>query len=102
VRRVVARRVVERRSVVERRRAVVSAQLVAKAAQGSRWAGGSGFVPVTLDFGVRFPNEKNQGKHAHHVFKYLVAQRVPTPRAQLCPRSCRNKHTREIEIEIGR
>ena len=62
---------------------------------GSRWAGGSCFVPVTVDFGAQFPNEKNQGKHAHHVFKYLVAQRVPTPRAQLCPRSCRiNTHER--------
>jgi hypothetical protein len=31
-----------------------------------------GLAPVTLEFWVRFPNERNQGKHAHPVSKYRV------------------------------
>ncbi len=29
-------------------------------------------APATLEFWVRFPNERNQGKQAHPVIKYLV------------------------------
>ena len=29
-------------------------------------------APATLEFWVRFPNERNQGKQAHPVFKYRV------------------------------
>ena len=29
-----------------------------------------GLAPATLEFGVRFPNERNQGKQAHPVLKY--------------------------------
>ena len=31
-----------------------------------------GFAPATLEFWVRFPNERNQGKQAHPVLKYRV------------------------------
>ena len=31
-----------------------------------------GSAPATLEFWVRFPNERNQGKQAHPVFKYRV------------------------------
>jgi hypothetical protein len=31
-----------------------------------------GLAPVTLEFWVRFPNERNQGKQAHPVLKYRV------------------------------
>jgi hypothetical protein len=31
-----------------------------------------GLAPATLEFWVRFPNERNQGKQAHPVLKYLV------------------------------
>jgi hypothetical protein len=31
-----------------------------------------GLAPVTLEFWVRFPNERNQGKQAHPVLKYWV------------------------------
>jgi len=31
-----------------------------------------GLAPATLEFWVRFPNEKNQGKQAHPVLKYRV------------------------------
>ncbi len=31
-----------------------------------------GLAPATLEFWVRFPNERNQGKQAHPVFKYWV------------------------------
>jgi hypothetical protein len=41
-----------------------------------------GLAPATLEFWVRFPNERNQGKQAHPVLKY----RVPHG-------SCSNKHT---------
>ena len=34
-----------------------------------------GLAPTTLEFGVRFPNERNQGKQAHPVLKYLVPHR---------------------------
>jgi hypothetical protein len=76
-------------------------------------------APVTLEFWVRFPNERNQGKQAHPVLKYRVphgSQCVmsrlihtglgssslivhvlhspPPPREQFCNRSCSNKtHT---------
>jgi hypothetical protein len=33
-----------------------------------------GLAPATLEFWVRFPNERNQGKQAHPVFKYRVPQ----------------------------
>jgi hypothetical protein len=78
-----------------------------------------GLAPATLEFWVRFPNERNQGKQAHPVLKYRVPQgsqcvmgrlihtglgsssliahvlhSPPPPRAQLCNRSCSNKtHT---------
>jgi hypothetical protein len=67
-----------------------------------------GLAPATLEFWVRFPNERNQGKQAHPVLKYrvphgshlgssyLIAHVLhspPPPRAQLCNRSCSNKHT---------
>ena len=78
-----------------------------------------GLAPVTLEFRVRFPNERNQGKQALPVLKYRVphgSQGVmgrlihtglgsssliahvlhspPPPREQLCNRSCSNKtHT---------
>jgi hypothetical protein len=31
-----------------------------------------GLTPATLEFWVRFPNERNQGKQAHPVLKYRV------------------------------
>ena len=31
-----------------------------------------GLAPATLEFWVRFPNERNQGKQAHLVLKYRV------------------------------
>jgi hypothetical protein len=31
-----------------------------------------GLAPATLEFWVRFPNERNQGKQAHPVLKYRV------------------------------
>jgi len=44
-----------------------------------RWLGSdplsawwSGLAPATLEFWVRFPNERNQGKQAHPVLKYRV------------------------------
>jgi hypothetical protein len=33
-----------------------------------------GLAPATLEFWVRFPNERNQGKQAHPVLKYRVPQ----------------------------
>jgi hypothetical protein len=33
-----------------------------------------GLAPATQEFGVRFPNERNQGKQAHPVLKYRVPQ----------------------------
>jgi hypothetical protein len=49
-----------------------------------RWLGSDplsawwlGLAPATLEFWVRFPNERNQGKQAHPVLKY----RVPPPHA---------------------
>jgi hypothetical protein len=45
---------------------------------GSRYPMGwwLGFAPVTLEFWVQFPNERNQdqGKQAHPVLKYRVPQ----------------------------
>jgi len=53
-----------------------------------------GLAPATLEFWVRFPNERNQGKQAHPVLKYRVPHGShPSPRKQLCTRSCSNKHT---------
>jgi hypothetical protein len=57
-----------------------------------------GLAPATLEFWVRFPNERNQGKQAHPVLKYRVPQGSHTlllpPREQFCNRSCSNKtHT---------
>ena len=47
--------------------------------QISRWLGSDpllawwlGLAPATLEFWVRFPNERNQGKQAHPVLKYRV------------------------------
>jgi hypothetical protein len=93
-----------------------------------RWLGSDplsawwlGLAPATLEFWVRFPNERNQGKQAHPVLKY----RVPSPhgshhphrprlvvshstcpplsssppREQLCNRSCSNKHTHTAPSE---
>ena len=44
-----------------------------------RWLGSDplsawwlGLAPATLEFWVRFPNERNQGKQAHPVLKYRV------------------------------
>jgi hypothetical protein len=44
-----------------------------------RWLGSDplsawwlGLAPDTLEFWVRFPNERNQGKQAHPVLKYRV------------------------------
>jgi len=44
-----------------------------------RWLGSNplsawwlGLAPATLEFWVRFPNERNQGKQAHPVLKYRV------------------------------
>ena len=44
-----------------------------------RWLGSDplsawwlGLAPATLEFWVRFPNERNQGKLAHPVLKYQV------------------------------
>jgi hypothetical protein len=31
-----------------------------------------GLAPATMEFWVRFPNERNQGKQAHPVLKYRV------------------------------
>ena len=42
----------------------------ALAAQLTAWW--VGLAPITLEFWVRFPNERNQGKQAHPVFKYRV------------------------------
>ena len=70
--------------------------------------GGWILQPATLGFWVRFPNERNQGKQAHPVIKYLVPHGSHTglgsssliahvlhsplpPREQLCNRSCSNK-----------
>jgi hypothetical protein len=36
-----------------------------------------GLAPATLEFWVRFPNERNQGKQAHPVLKYRVPQGSP-------------------------
>ena len=87
-----------------------------------RWLGSDplsawwlGLAPATLEFWVRFPNERNQGKQAHPVLKYRVphgsqvhtglgssslvalmmsSTLLPPPREQLCNRSCSNKtHT---------
>ena len=38
-----------------------------------------GLAPATLEFWVRFPNEKTQGKQAHSVLKYQVSLRVLAP-----------------------
>ena len=55
-----------------------------------------GLAPATLEFWVRFPNERNQGKQTHPVLKYRVPHGShPPPREQLCNKSCSNKtHTR--------
>ena len=80
-----------------------------------RWLGSDplsvwwlGLAPATLEFWVRFPNERNQGKQAHPVSKYRVphgSHRLVVyhstcrplssspPREQLCNRSFSNKHT---------
>ena len=68
-----------------------------------------GLAPATLEFWVRSPNERNQGKQARPVLKYRVphgshytglgsSSLVPhvlhslsPPREQLCNRSCSNK-----------
>jgi len=42
----------------------------ALAAQLTAWW--VGLAPITLEFWVRFPNERNQGKQAHPVLKYRV------------------------------
>ena len=36
-----------------------------------------GLAPATLEFWVRFPNERNQGKQAHPVLKYRVPHGTP-------------------------
>jgi len=66
-----------------------------------RWLGSDplsawwlGLAPATLEFWVRFPNERNQGKQSHPVLKYRVPH-GSHPREQLCNRSCSNKHTRK-------
>jgi hypothetical protein len=57
-----------------------------------------GLAPATLEFWVRFPNERNQGKQAHPVLKYRVPHgsqcrcsrmraRLPLPRV-LLPHTC--------------
>jgi hypothetical protein len=40
-----------------------------------------GLAPATLEFWVRFPNERNQGKQAHPVLKYRVPQGSHPPRS---------------------
>jgi hypothetical protein len=83
-----------------------------------------GLAPATLEFWVRFPNERNQGKQAHPVLKYRVPQGSqcvmgrlvhtglgssslvahvlpyppPPPCTHLCTRSCSNKHTHPLQI----
>ena len=38
-----------------------------------------GLAPATLEFWVRFPSERNQGKQAHPELKHRVPLRVPSP-----------------------
>jgi hypothetical protein len=40
-----------------------------------------GLAPATLEFWVRFPNERNQGKQAHPVLKYRVPHGSHSPHA---------------------
>ena len=74
------------------------------------WAWWLGLAPATLEFWVRFPNERNQGKQAHPVLKYRVPQShgsqhmsstLLPPREQLCNRSCSNKHTHTLSSACG-
>jgi hypothetical protein len=40
-----------------------------------------GLAPATLEFWVRFPNKRNQGKQAHPVLKYRVPHGSHSPHA---------------------
>jgi len=40
-----------------------------------------GLAPATLEFWIRFPNERNQGKQAHPVLKYRVLHGSISPRS---------------------
>jgi hypothetical protein len=42
-----------------------------------------GLAPATLEFGVRFTNERNQGKQVHFVLKYRTPLRVPLYKPRL-------------------
>jgi hypothetical protein len=54
-----------------------------------------GLDPATLEFWVRFPNDRNQGKQgAPRLCQSTGFLTGPTPREQLCIRYCSNKHTR--------
>jgi hypothetical protein len=73
--------------------------LVGQAKHSPPWVGSRspmdwwfGLAPATtLEFWVRFRNERNQGKQTHSVLKYST---IPLPpREQLCNRYCSNKHT---------
>jgi hypothetical protein len=58
------------------------------------WWSWFGLAPATLEFWVRFPNERrNPGNQAHPVLKYWGPHR--SLREQLCNRYCSNKHTLE-------
>ena len=58
-----------------------------------RWLGSDplsawwlGLAPATLEFWVRFPNERNQGKQAHPVLKYRVPHGSQKRRPARLPR----------------
>ena len=78
--------------------------LSARGNQIPRWLGSDplsawwlGLAPATLEFWVRFTNERNQEKQAHPVLKYRDPHGShPPPREQLCNRYCSNKHTRRL------
>ena len=52
-----------------------------------------GLSPATLEFWVRFPNERNQGKQGSTLCSSTGFLTGPTPREQICNRYCSNKHT---------
>jgi hypothetical protein len=53
-----------------------------------------GLAPATLEFWVRFPNERNQGKQAHPVLKY----RVPQGSHSTCPPLSSSPHAHSFVI----
>ena len=72
------------------------------------WAWWLGLAPATLEFWVRFPIERNQGKQSHPVLKYRaphgsqhMSSTLLPPREQLCNRSCSNKHTHTLSSACG-